>query len=166
MDAGLGLSFSISACNRPPRGREVHGKEYYFYSTEEFRELIARDAFLEWEEVYPERYYGTLRAEVERLLAQGRHVIFDVDVMGGLNIKRQYGDCALALFILPPSVETLEERLRKRNTESEEELQIRLSKARLEMEHAEDFDAIIVNEHLEEAVDQTIRLVHDFVKPS
>ncbi|HRY99251.1 MAG TPA: guanylate kinase, partial [Bacteroidales bacterium] len=103
LNAGLGLNFSVSACNRPPRGREVHGREYFFFSTEEFLRMIGEGAFLEWEEVYPGRYYGTLRSEVERLLASGKHVIFDVDVMGGLNIKRQYGARALALFIMPPS---------------------------------------------------------------
>jgi guanylate kinase len=163
MEAGLGLSFSISACNRPPRGREVHGREYYFYSTEEFKNLIAQNAFLEWEEVYPGRYYGTLRAEVERILAQGRHVIFDVDVMGGLSIKRQYAECALSLFIQPPSVEALEERLRKRNTESEEELRVRLDKAIQEMEQASGFDAVIVNDQLDQAVGQAIRRVYEFL---
>ncbi|HRZ77012.1 MAG TPA: guanylate kinase [Bacteroidales bacterium] len=165
LNAGLGLNFSVSACNRPPRGREVHGREYFFFSTEEFLRMIGEGAFLEWEEVYPGRYYGTLRSEVERLLASGKHVIFDVDVMGGLNIKRQYGARALALFIMPPSPEVLEQRLRKRSTESEQELSVRLGKASEEMARADEFDAMIVNEDLEVAIAEAIHRVSAFLHP-
>ena len=148
----LGLQFSVSACNRPPRAREQDGREYYFLSTEDFLRRVAAGDFLEWEEVYPGRYYGTLRSEVERILAAGRHVIFDVDVLGGMSIKREYGERALAVYIMPPSLAVLEERLRKRSTETEEELAVRLARAGEELRQASAFDLQVVNEHLQTAI--------------
>lgn len=168
LKSGIQLQFSISACNRPPRGREVHGVEYYFLSTEDFLQKVKENAFLEWEEVYPGRYYGTLREEVERILDAGANVIFDVDVVGGLNIKKEYGEQALALYILPPSIDALELRLRKRSTESDEEIRTRLGKARQELEYAKDFDVQIINTELDAAIRQTIESVRGFLdeKPS
>jgi guanylate kinase len=158
-----GLSFSVSACSRSQRPHEVDGRDYYFLSAEEFREKIANDEFIEWEEVYHDHFYGTLRSEVERLHAGGRNVIFDVDVKGGVNIKKQYGDLALSVFVMPPSIEELERRLTLRSTETPESLKARLSKARIEMEYASGFDAVVVNDDLarakKEALDTVVRFL-------
>lgn len=157
------LEFSISACSRPQRKNEIDGKDYYFLGIEGFRKKIAENAFLEWEEVYKDHYYGTLLSEVERIWADGKHVIFDVDVYGGINIKKQYGENALAIFIMPPSVEVLEERLRKRSTDSEEDIQRRMVKARHEIGKAGEFDKIIINDSLEVAIAEALMAVKSFL---
>ncbi len=157
------LEFSISACSRPPRGAEKHEVDYYFLSVEDFKQRIENNQFVEWEEVYDNRFYGTLKSELERIWAQGKHVLFDVDVVGGLNIKKMYPDQALAIFIQAPSVEILKERLIGRNTEDEENLQLRLNKAEEEMSYAPQFDKIIVNDILGEAVDNTAKIIEEFI---
>lgn len=164
LDAGFNLEFSISACSRAKRPTEVDGKDYYFLSVEEFKQKIAQDAFIEWEEVYKDHFYGTLKSEVNRIWESGNHVIFDVDVIGGLNIKKIYKEIALAIFIMPPSVEELETRLRKRSTESEESLRKRMSKAKHELTFAFSFDKIIVNDDLEKAIEETHEIVETFLK--
>ncbi len=163
MQQGLPLSFSVSATNRLPRGTEQHGKEYYFLTTEEFRERIAYGEFLEYEEVYPGKYYGTLKSEVERLRNDGQHVLFDVDVVGGLNIKRFYGDDALSIFIKPPSVDVLHERLVHRGTDAPEVITTRIAKAVQELSYAPKFDKIVVNDYLERAQSEVLRLVSEFI---
>lgn len=163
MQQGLPLSFSVSATSRAPRGSEVHGKEYYFLTAEEFRTRIAADEFLEYEEVYPDKFYGTLKSEVERLRNAGRHVIFDVDVVGGVNIKRFYGTEALSVFIQPPSVEVLHERLVGRATDAPEVIATRIAKAEKELTYAPLFDRIIVNDILEKAQQEVLTLVQNFI---
>lgn len=160
---GFNLAFSISATSRPPRGQEVDGREYYFLSADEFRDKIARGEFLEYEEVYAGCFYGTLRSEVDRIWAAGQNVIFDVDVKGGLNIKRQYGDQALAIFIAPPSLEVLERRLRGRATDSPEKIAERIGKAEYEMAFAPRFDHTIVNDRLEDAQREVAELIRQFL---
>lgn len=158
------LAFSISACTRDKRGRtEEHGKDYYFITSAEFRERIERDEFVEWEEVYEGAYYGTLKAEIERIWATRRHAILDLDVKGGLSVKRFFGDRALGVFVKPPSLEVLAERLTARNTDSASSISSRLYKAGFEMTFADKFDAIVVNEHLDEAIAQAEKLVNDFL---
>lgn len=160
------LAFSISATTRPRRPHEVDGQDYYFISGAQFQEFISQDAFLEWEEVYPGSCYGTLRREVERLWALGKHIVFDIDVLGALNIKKQYPEASLAVFIQPPSLEALHTRLRARNTESEESLQKRLDKAAEEMAFENQFDLAIVNDELESALAQAERIVEQFIYQS
>jgi guanylate kinase len=157
------LEFSISAASREKRFNEVHGRDYYFISADEFRTKIANNEFLEWEEVYKDHFYGTLKSEVERIWDKGHHVIFDVDVVGGLNIKRLYNERALSVFIMPPSVEELETRLHKRSTESCEDLKKRIEKARNELTYAPNFDRIIVNDNLEKAIGEAKELVKIFL---
>lgn len=157
------LSFSISATSRSPRGREQHGKDYYFLSSEEFKARVAGDELLEWEEVYAGTYYGTLRSEVERIWAQGKVVVFDIDVVGALNLKRQFGDRALALFVQAPSVEILEQRLRGRGTDSEEKIQQRVAKATIEMARAPEFDKVVVNDDLDAAKAEALAILKDFL---
>ncbi len=159
----LGLEFSVSATSRAPRPGEVHGQDYYFLKEDEFRQKIEQDAFVEWEEVYPGIFYGTLKSEVERIWAAGHSVIFDVDVDGGLNLKRIYGSRALALFIQPPSITVLHDRLRLRLTESEEKIAVRIAKAELEMSFAPRFDVILVNDKLEVALVEAERITEDFL---
>jgi guanylate kinase len=163
LQSQLNLEFSISAASREKRPKEVHGKDYYFISADEFRKKIASNEFLEWEEVYKDQFYGTLKSEVERIWSNGHHVIFDVDVIGGLNIKKFYGDKALAIFVMPPSVEELENRLRKRSTENEENLKKRIDKALQELTFAPKFDRIIVNDTLENAIKEAKELVENFL---
>ncbi len=151
---GLNLGFSISATSRQPRGVEVHGKDYYFLTTEEFKAKIANDEFLEWEEVYPGCFYGTLKSEVDRITQSGQNILFDVDVVGGCNIKKYYGDKALAVFVQPPSIDELEKRLIGRSTDSPEVIAKRVGKAAQEMEYASQFDVIIVNDDLELALQE------------
>jgi guanylate kinase len=147
------LGFSISACTRDKRGRsEQDGQDYYFLTPDEFRTKIDEDAFVEWEEVYPGAYYGTLKSEIERIWASGKHVIFDVDVRGGLALKKYYGDRALAVFVKVPTLEMLEERLRSRGTEDEEALSKRIFKMKFEWSFQDQFDVILVNDKLDEAV--------------
>ena len=145
------LSFSISACSRPPRKKEENGKDYHFISLEEFKEKIKNNEFIEWEEVYKDSYYGTLKKEVEGLWSKGKAVVFDVDVIGGINLKQQMKEQCLSIFISPLHIDVLEERLRKRQTESEEKLVQRISKANEEMKYANKFDVVLVNDELETA---------------
>lgn len=160
----LGLEFSISATCRAPRGEEEHGKEYYFFSTEEFKRKIAEDGFLEWEQVYPGCFYGTLKSELERIWAKGHTVVFDVDVVGGVNIKEFFGDQALAIFVQAPSVEALRQRLISRGTDSAEKIEERVAKAEYEMTFADKFDIVVVNDKLEDALAQAEKAVRDFLK--
>lgn len=164
LQTNLPLQFSISACSREPRGYEQHGVDYYFLGLEGFREKIDRDAFLEWEEVYPNQYYGTLKSEIERIWAMNAAVIFDVDVYGGLTLKRMFGEKALAIFVEPPSIEALEHRLRQRNSEPEEKIAIRLAKAREELSKKDEFDLVLLNEHLAGTVEQAYAAVIDFLE--
>lgn len=163
LNRDLNLSFSISATSRAPRGTEKNGVEYYFISPEEFRQRIANGEFLEYEEVYAGKFYGTLKSEVERILDSGRNVIFDVDVVGGLNIKKYYGDQALALFIQPPSIEELEKRLKHRATDAPEVIASRVAKAEYELSFAPRFDHIIVNDILEKAQGEAYQTIRQFL---
>lgn len=160
----LNLEFSISATSRAPRENEVDGKDYYFMDLKEFKSHIKNDDFLEWEEVYRDNFYGTLNSEVERIWAMGKHVVFDIDVVGGLDIKRIYPERTLAVFVEPPSIEELKIRLKKRKTESEDRIAMRVAKASIEMATAPQFDHIIVNEDLDTALDEAYHLVKAFIK--
>lgn len=157
------LEFSVSATSRQPRPGETDGKDYYFLSEEQFRKKIDNGEFLEWEEVYSGVFYGTLKSEVERIRSAGKNVIFDVDVVGGLNIKKFYGSEALAVFVQPPSVEELRKRLENRSTESEEKIKMRIAKAEQEMEFASRFDVIIVNDDLPNALNEAENVVSEFL---
>lgn len=159
----LNLSFSVSACSRKMREGEKHGKDYYFLSIDEFKAKIEEDEFLEWEEVYPGHYYGTLKIEVEKHRALGNNVAFDVDVVGGLNIKRYYKENALSIFVQAPTLEVLEQRLTARNTETPENLTKRVRKARMEMTYARKYDHVITNNNLETAKEEVTALVRDFL---
>ena len=159
----FGLEFSISATSRAPRHTETHGKDYYFLSNEEFQQKVAADDFLEWEEVYAGTSYGTLKAEVERIRNKGKHVIFDVDVVGGTNIKKYYGDEALAIFVKPPSIEELRKRLVGRSTDSAEVIEKRVQKAEYELSFAPNFDVILVSEELPVTLANAEKLVVDFI---
>lgn len=163
LNRDLNLSFSISATSRAPRGTEQNGVEYYFITPDEFRQRIANDEFLEYEEVYAGKYYGTLKSEVERILNSGKNVIFDVDVVGGLNIKKYYGNQALALFIQPPSVQELEKRLKSRATDAPDVIASRIAKAEYELSFAPQFDKIIVNDILENAQAEAYSLIRQFL---
>lgn len=160
---GLQGRFSISATSRKPRGSEQDGVEYYFLSEEDFRRRISEGDFLEYEEVYPGCFYGTLRSEVDRTLARGENVILDIDVQGGLNVKKIYGDRALTLFIQPPSIERLRERLERRGTDAPEVIERRLAKAETELSFAPKYDAVVVNDDLEEACRDAARVIEDFL---
>ena len=162
----LPLEFSISATSRPPRGNEKNGVEYYFLSLDEFKKKINRGCFLEYEEVYPDRFYGTLKSEVEKKLTEGKNVILDVDVTGGLNIKKLYGEDALLIFILPPSIEELHRRLKKRGTDAPEVIADRISKADYELSLASKYDAVVINEQLEEAENEIINIINKFLTHS
>ncbi|MFM7644309.1 MAG: guanylate kinase [Sphingomonadales bacterium] len=157
------LAFSISACSRPPRGQEQDGVHYYFLAPEIFKQRIAAGAFFEWEEVYSGMYYGTLNTELERLWSAGKVVVFDVDVVGGLKIKSKLAHQALAIFIQPPSISELEKRLRTRQTDSEEKIEMRLSKAANEMSHAHHFDHVVINDNLDQALEEVERLILEFI---
>jgi len=159
----LGLSFSISATSRPARGQEEQGKDYYFISDENFTKRVLHGDFIEWEEVYAGTKYGTLRSEVERIWAKGQTVIFDIDVVGGLNLKSLYGDKALAIFVMPPSEDELAKRLRSRNTDSEDKIRQRLAKARKEIGRSDRFDHILVNRDLEVAKKEAESLLKVFL---
>lgn len=159
----LRLYFSISCTSRAPRGTEQNGVEYFFISPEEFRNRIVKNEFLEYEEVYHDRFYGTLKQQVERQREQGQNVVFDVDVKGGVNIKKHYGDEALSLFIQPPSVAELRKRLEGRGTDSAEAIEERLAKAEYEMTFASQFDHVIVNDDLQAAKQETLSVVMDFL---
>lgn len=159
----LNLAFSISCTSRAPRGTEQNGVEYFFLTADEFRQKIENDEFLEYEEVYEGRFYGTLKAQIEKQLADGQNVVFDVDVKGGINIKKYYGDQALSLFIQPPSIEELRHRLVNRGTDTPEAIEQRLAKAEYELTFAPQFDHIIVNDDLEAAEQETLQLVEDLL---
>ncbi len=159
----LALQFSISATSRPKREGEEHQREYYFFSPEEFRQRIEADEFLEWEEVYQDKFYGTLKSEVQRILDSGANVIFDIDYVGALNIKKIYGQEALAIFIKPPSLEALEERLVARATDSEAIIRERLDKAEQEMSFAGEFDTVFVNDQLADCVEDVYHCVQKFI---
>lgn len=163
LQQGLGLEFSISATSRAPRKYERDGKDYYYLSVDEFQERIKNGEFIEWEEVYGEQYYGTLASEIERIWEHGENVIFDVDVKGGINLKRYFGDQALAIFVQPPSIDALKERLQTRETETEESIWIRLAKAATELIDAEFFDYILVNDNLEIAKQEAVEVVSEFL---
>lgn len=156
------ISFSISAATRQPRGNEVDGKDYYFISKEEFLHRVAKEQFIEFEEVYSGTFYGTLRSEVERIWAEGKHVIFDIDVVGGLRLKRKFGDRALAIFVNPPSLKVLEQRLRGRGTDSEAKLKERVEKAKNEMDFAPQFDVMLTNDNLEQTFKEAEQLLTGF----
>lgn len=160
----LNLAFSISATSRPPRGTEQNGVEYFFLTPEEFRKRIANGDFLEYEEVYPDRFYGTLKEQVEKQLAEGQNVIFDVDVVGGCNIKRFYGDRALSVFIQPPSIEELRRRLVGRASDAPEVIETRIAKAEYELGFAPKFDRVIVNDKLEKAQAETLQVIKAFLE--
>lgn len=160
---GLNLAFSISATSRPPRGTEKHGVEYFFLTPDEFRKRIDDNEFLEYEEVYKDRYYGTLKSQVEEQLKAGQNVIFDVDVVGGCNIKKYYGDKALSLFVQPPSVEELRHRLTGRGTDAPEVIESRIAKAEYELSFAPKFDKVIINDDLETAKAETLRIIKEFL---
>lgn len=160
----LNLEFSISAASREPRGEEINGKDYYFISTEEFKKHIKNEDFLEWEEVYRDNFYGTLKSEIERIWALGKNVIFDIDVAGGLRIKSKFPKETLAVFVKPPSIDELKIRLKKRSTESEDKINMRIAKASVELATAPQFDVVIKNYDLPNALEEAYQLVKDFVK--
>ena len=163
LDQGLPIQFSISATSRDPRGDEQHGIHYYFFTPDEFRSYINADNFLEYEEVYTDKYYGTLKSEVERIIKTGQSVIFDVDVVGGCNIKKIYGNRALSVFIKPPSIDELRHRLEKRNTDTPEVIEKRLEKAEFELSFASKFDVIIINDDLTKAQAAALKIVQSFI---
>lgn len=160
----LRLAFSVSATSRARRGHEVNGKDYHFLSADEFLKKAKAGEFLEWEEVYKDQYYGTLKSEMERIWAEGKNVIFDVDVIGGLNLKKIFGDQAFSVFVQPPSIEVLNFRLRNRSTETPEKIAMRIEKAQHEMSFAPKFDFILVNDKLEEAFKQAESKVSEFIE--
>lgn len=160
----LNLQFSISATSRDPRGKEEHGKEYYFLTERDFRTKIENDEFLEFEEVYEGRFYGTLKAEVERLVSTDANVIFDLDVLGGCNVKKYYGDRALSVFIKPPSIGELKKRLQNRKTETQEVIDSRIARAEYELTFESKFDIVIVNDNLERARQEALEIVSEFLK--
>ncbi len=164
LSKNFGLEFSVSATSRPPRRTEIDGKDYYFLSEDEFRKRIENEEFLEWEEVYPGRFYGTLKSEVERIRNKGSHVVFDVDVVGGCNIKKYYGNDALSVFIQPPSINELKNRLVSRSTDSEEVIETRIQKAEFEMTFADRFDVVLINDNLETALNEAENLLLQFLK--
>lgn len=159
----LNLEFSISATSRDKRSEEIDGKDYYFLSVKEFKSKIKNDEFLEWEEVYRDNFYGTLKTEIERIWSIGKHVIFDIDVSGGLRIKRKFPDQTLAIFVKPPSIDELKIRLKKRKTESEDKINMRVAKASAELATAPLFDIIIENDNLDKALKEAHNLVNNFV---
>ncbi len=158
------LSFSVSACSRNKRENEINGKDYYFLSADEFRLKIQNNEFLEWEEVYQDSYYGSLKSEVERLTSEGRNVVFDVDVKGGINIKKYYKENALSVFIMPPDIDELEKRLIARCTDKPESIKMRVEKSKYELGFADQFDVIIINDNLDKALFEAETIVREFIK--
>jgi len=164
IDKGLNLEFSISATTRAPRGKEKNGKEYYFLSVKEFRKRVRSEGFIEWEEVYKNQLYGTLKSEIDRIWANGNHVLFDVDVKGGINLKDIFGHKAISIFIMPPSINELEKRLLNRGTEDPLKIKMRIARAEEEMKLADRFDNIVINDRLEQAENEAYDLVYGFLK--
>ena len=164
LELDMGLEFSISACSRPPREQEVDGRDYYFMSVADFRKHIEQDDFLEWEEVYRDHYYGTLKSELDRIWSQQKHVVFDVDVIGGMNLKEYFGQNALAVFVQPPSLQELEKRLRDRSTDTDDKIRDRMAKAASEMEYSARFDEILVNDNLADTLVRGRKIVKDFLQ--
>lgn len=158
------LAFSISATSRKIRGGETHGKDYYYLNADEFKAKISNNEFVEWEEVYTNRFYGTLKSEVERIRNLGQNVVFDVDVVGGLNIKKQYGDDALAIFVMPPSIKVLKQRLEKRGTDNAADIKTRIDKAEYELTFADKFDEVVINDDFDKAKTETMRIIKEFVE--
>ncbi|NMB72666.1 MAG: guanylate kinase [Bacteroidales bacterium] len=163
LESGLPLGFSVSATSRPRRMNEVNGVDYFFLTPDEFMKKVKNGDFIEWEEVYENQYYGTLKSEIERLWQEKKHALFDVDVKGGISLKKYFGTRALAIFIKPPSLQILNERLKARGTETEESLKKRMAKAEFELSFAPGFDAVVENDVLEKAVDEVYRLVAGFI---
>jgi len=163
LEKGLPLEFSISATSRAPRGQEVNETDYYFLGVEGFKKCIENDELLEWEEVYTNQFYGTLKSEKERIWSNNKAVIFDVDVYGGLNLKQHFGDQALTVFVMPPSIEELENRLIGRNTENHEKIKMRLAKAKEELEQKDPFDVIVLNDDLDKAIENAYNAVKEFL---
>lgn len=164
LKAGLPLMFSVSATSRKPRGNEVDGREYYFITAAEFRKRVRRGEFVEWQEVYKDHYYGTLHQELERISDEGKIPLFDVDVMGGINLKNIFGEDALSVFVMPPSVEELRKRLIRRGTDSPEKIEMRVEKAASELLLADRFDLVIINDNLETACAAIMRIVTEFIE--
>ncbi|KPK83348.1 MAG: guanylate kinase [Bacteroides sp. SM23_62_1] len=164
LGCGLPLEFSVSACTREPRSGEVNGKDYYFIPLYDFRKKVENGEFVEWEEVYPGLLYGTLKSEIERIWKAGKNVIFDVDVAGGINLKNQFGKRAFSIFVMPPSVEELENRLKSRGTDAGEDIRTRIEKAHQEIKLATDFDLVLVNDDLDEALKKAFIAVNRFLK--
>jgi guanylate kinase len=164
LESGLNLAFSVSATTRPLRGNEKEGVDYFFMSVSEFRKRIEKNEFVEWEEVYKDLLYGTLKSELERIRANGKHVIFDVDAKGGINLKKIFGIKSIAIFIMPPSVEELETRLIKRGTEGPEKIRMRVNKAREEMDLANQFDTVIINSQLDKTKEEALKIVSSFLE--
>ena len=164
LDSGLNLEFSVSATTRSLRGQEINGKDYLFLSVDEFKKRVERNEFIEWEEVYKDHFYGTLRSEIDRIWANGNHVLFDVDVKGGIKLKKIFGTDSIALFIMPPSVNELEIRLNTRGTEDPNKIKTRIEKARDEMKFSNQFDDIIINNQLDKAIEEVTAVVISFLK--
>ncbi len=164
LNSGLNLSFSVSATTRPKRGNETDGKDYFFLTVPEFKKIVENNGFIEWEEVYKDIFYGTLKSELERIWANGNHVLFDVDVMGGINLKKKFGTRSIAIFIMPPSVEELETRLVKRGTDSPEKIRMRVEKAKEELRLANEFDTVVVNHQLDRAKEEAMKTVRSFLE--
>jgi guanylate kinase len=163
LDSGLNLAFSVSATTRPLRGNETEGEDYFFLTVPEFKKKIKNNEFVEWEEVYKDQLYGTLKSELERIWAKGSFVIFDVDAKGGINLKKKFGTNSIALFIMPPSLEELENRLVKRGTDSPEKIRMRVDKARDEIKLADQFDTVIINNQLDEAKEEALKIVTSYL---
>jgi len=164
LESGLNLEFSVSATTRQRRGKEQEGINYFFLSTDEFNRRVNNDEFVEWEEVYKDLRYGTLKSELERIWSNGKHVLFDVDVQGGMNLKKKFGNRAKAIFIMPPSVDDLEKRLTGRGSDSLSTINMRVDKAKHELSHADQFDLIIINDRLEEATNEAFEAVKSFIE--
>ncbi|MDD4969716.1 MAG: guanylate kinase [Paludibacter sp.] len=163
LTCGFNMEFSVSATSRAPRGNEVDGVDYYYLTPDEFRAKIRKNEFLEYEEVYPDSFYGTLRSEVDRITGEGKNVVFDIDVLGGINIKKQYDEQALALFVAPPSIEVLHQRLVGRGTDTPEMIAKRIGKAEFELSFAPQFDRVVVNDDLEKAKKEAEQLIRQFL---
>jgi guanylate kinase len=163
LDSGLNLSFSVSATTRPIRGDEKNGEDYFFLTVQEFKNKIEKNEFVEWEEVYKDLFYGTLKSELERIWEKGNHVLFDVDARGGITLKKKYGTDAIAIFIMPPSVPELENRLIIRGTDTIDKIRIRVEKAKEELKLADQFDTIIVNHQLDKAKEEALKMVRSFL---